>query len=500
MKVFLMHRDRDFEVGAPPGPNDSALMQDLELDILLKSMARDDHHIPDIARKAILVGMHDTESILYRQRVLKDCLAWKDDVLALYAIANEAIESRKKNWFFFSTRSSPGTILYSAVRMLQMYVPLLMRLRKIADESTGKFQSDAFIRFFSMIQSELNDEYFATVHAHLQYLSFSEGVLLSARLGKGLESCGHTLRKSNTFGLRWFRRLLASRGPSFSFSISARDDAGCTALGELRDRGINFAADALARSADHIESFFNVLLGELAFYVGCLNLHEDISSLGEPVCFPTPEAPGSLANEFQGLYNICLSLHMAQRTVGNDVRAIGKNPVIITGINEGGKSTFLRSIGVAQLLMQCGMFVPAISFRADIAPQIGTHYRRREDRSMTSGKLDEELARMDALAAHLKPYSLMLFNESFAATNEREGSEIASQITRALVENGIRVFFVTHLYSYAIRFDKSEDTHALLLRAERQQNGTRTFRIVEGAPSERSYGEELYLKVFGTMD
>jgi len=57
-------------------------------------------------------------------------------------------------------------------------------------------------------------------------------------------------------------------------------------------------------------------------------------------------------------------------------------------------------------------------------------------------------------------------NESFAATNEREGSEIARQIVRALVEKRIRVFFVTHFYDFAQSFYDKHMENALFLRAE----------------------------------
>jgi len=104
---------------------------------------------------------------------------------------------------------------------------------------------------------------------------------------------------------------------------------------------------------------------------------------------------------------------------------------------------------------------------------------------------------MDAIVTHLKPHSLILFNESFGATNEREGSDIAGQITRALVECGIRVFFVTHLYTFAASFIDDPQHRPLMLRTEQGPSGARTFRIVEGLPSERSHGEDLYRKVFG---
>ena len=65
---------------------------------------------------------------------------------------------------------------------------------------------------------------------------------------------------------------------------------------------------------------------------------------------------------------------------------------MITGANQGGKSTFLRSVGLAQLMMQCGMFVAAESLRASVGQRLFTHYKREEDAAMESGKLDEELA------------------------------------------------------------------------------------------------------------
>jgi hypothetical protein len=109
---------------------------------------------------------------------------------------------------------------------------------------------------------------------------------------------------------------------------------------------------------------------------------------------------------------------------------------------------FLRSVGLAQLMMQCGLFVPAESFRSGLCDGVFTHYRREEDETMKSGKLDEELGRMSEIVDHLMTRPMVLFNESFAATNEREGWEIARQIVFALMGKRIRVFYVTHLFEF----------------------------------------------------
>ena len=55
---------------------------------------------------------------------------------------------------------------------------------------------------------------------------------------------------------------------------------------------------------------------------------------------------------------------------------------------------------------------------------------------MERGKFDEELRRISEIVDHVASHSLILFNESFAATNEREGSEIARQITPPCWKNG----------------------------------------------------------------
>jgi DNA mismatch repair ATPase MutS len=118
---------------------------------------------------------------------------------------------------------------------------------------------------------------------------------------------------------------------------------------------------------------------------------------------------------------------------------------------------------------------------------------------MNSGKLDEELSRMSTIVDNLSPNSIVLFNESFAATNEREGSEIARQIISALLEKQIKVVFVTHLYEFAHSFFARGLNNAIFLRAERQTDGNRTYKLTEGEPLKTSYGEDLYGKIFGEI-
>lgn len=522
MKAFLLYQAQDFDLKKKLPSNEPALIQDLELNTLFNAMALGDKFLFEVAQKALLSGLeNDLDTILYRQNILKDCLKNSALVREIYDLAVEAIEREKKIYFGLFSKS-PDTILHRAIQVLQMLVSMLKKLKHLAADHADKFESEGFTAFFAMLNRELTDEYFVSVQNHLRELKFRRGVLISAELGKGNKGANYILRKQDK-KQSWLQRILAQMLPeleivqaieeqvkswiegifakkpsAYTFYIADRDQNGARALSELKDRGINLVANALAQSTDHILSFFTMLRTELAFYVGCLNLHGQLAQMGEPVSFPLPIASGERRHSFNGLYDVCLALTMKQKIVGNDVAADHKNLVIITGANKGGKSTFLRSIGLAQLMMQCGMFAPAESFRANVCDGLFTHYKRKEDATMSSGKLDEELSRMSDIVNNITSNPMVLFNESFAATNEREGSEIARQIICALLEKRLKVFFVTHLYEFAQSFYDKKTENAIFLRAERQTDGGRTFKLIEGEPLPTSYGEDLYQRIFGT--
>jgi len=491
-----MYRDQDFDVQRKLPWNEQALTQDLELTTLIDAMALGDKFIWDVARKAVVLSLDDGNTILYRQDILRDCVKNAAIVRDLYAIAVEAIESERKVWSFL--RDFPHGILQRSVEVLELFVGRLKKLKTIADEHAQEFASAGFTALFAMLTAELEEEYFARVENHLRELRFRGGALISAELGKGNKGTDYRLRKRPEKRQTWLERMFARKPPAYTYYIPERDESGPRYLAELQDRGINLVANALAQSTAHILSFFIMLRTELAFYVGCVNLHEQLAQLGEPTCFPVPVAPGERRHSYRGLYDVCLALSMKQKVVGNDEGADKRDLVMITGANQGGKSTFLRGIGLAQLMMQCGMFAPAEAFCANICEGLFTHYKREEDTTMQSGKFDEELSRMSAIVEHIRPNAMLLFNESFAATNEREGSEIARQIICALLEKHIKVFFVTHLYEFAHGLHDKKMGNAIFLLAERQTDGGRTFKLIEGEPLQTSYGEDVYKGIFGT--
>ena len=500
MKVHLLYRARDFDLGArlPPGHED--LIQDLELTTVLEAMAAGDKFLFAVSRTALLTSLDDPEAIRYRQHVLADCLARPEVVREMYAVAVGAVEDKRRVWGGYGgSYQTPSSNLSGAVNHLVAFVARLRQLRKITDDHAREFRSEGLRALFAALLSELDDEYFDEIGHHLKQLRFRAGVLMSAGLAPDNSGIDFVLRAPGEGRRRWTERLGIGPRSSYSFSLDPRDDAGGQILSDLTSRGINLVADAAAQSADHIGSYFTMLRAELGFYVGCLNLAR-LAAKGTPIAVPEPADLAPVMFSCTDLRDAGLELQSPEPVVGNDVQADGKPLVIITGANSGGKSTFLRSVGLAQLMMQCGLFVTARAYRANVTSAVFTHFIREEDSSMTSGRLDDELRRMSAIVGRIRPHGLVLFNESFAGTNEREGAEIGDQIVRALLNAQVRVFFVTHRFAFAERFLGQQAVPVLFLRAERQPDGRRNYKLAVNDPLPTSFGEDLYYRLGGWLE
>jgi len=501
MKVHLLYRDRDFdwEAGLPSGHED--LIGDLELDTLLEAMADGDKFVSAVSAKVLLASLDDPDAIGYRQRVLADCLAQPEAIRAMYAIATSALEDNRHLWGGYGRAyQNPASNLSGAVSYLEAYVARLRQLRQLADDHAAVFRSDGMRTLVATLQRELDDDYFNEISDHLRQLKFRGGVVISAELHQDNSGTGFVLRDPGQARRRWTQRLGIAPRTAYSFTLAPRDEAGAQILADLTSRGVNLVANAAAQSADHIGSYFAMLRAELGFYVGCLNLAGRLEAKGVPVTVPDPVPSSASAFACTDLRDTCLGLQAEEPVIGNDVQAHGKRVLIITGANSGGKSTFLRSAGVAQLMMQCGLFVTARAYQATVSSGIFTHFIREEDAEMTSGRLDDELRRMSIIADRIRPHSLVLFNESFAGTNEMEGSEIGYQVVSALLDVDIKVLFVTHRFEFADRFRRHQPGTTLFLRAERQADGRRDYKLVVKEPLPTSYGEDLYYRLGGWLD
>ncbi|MGI5976920.1 MAG: MutS-related protein [Candidatus Limivicinus sp.] len=487
MRAGLLYQDAEPVWSEKPDARWDERFADLELEHILKAMSGGNNEIYSVCRQLLDRPLQSGEEIIFRQDILRDCIARPGLIRRLYRICQEAEGKRRGSWYRLSSRYL-SSIYSSAAYLLNIYMEALVEIRRAVENV--KFSSEGLRRFSSTLSRELSEEYLDEVRSLESGLDQSDGILISAGFGSFLQGISYVKRQQD----RGFARLRWLTLPSYT--VAERDMAGAADLGARRDRAINEVANAMAQAADSLESFTEQLRKELAFYVGALNLRDRLEKLGLPHSFPVPDRDGKQL--WRELCDCSLGLLKGGEVVGNTLEMGGKKLCLITGANQGGKTTFLRSIGQCQLMAQCGLFVCAESCVFPVKRCIYTHFKREEDAEMDSGKLDEELGRMSGIIDGMVPGGMLLSNESFASTNDPEGSEILSQITRALLERDVEMFTVTHLINYAMKFAELPET--LCLRADRRENGKRSFRLILGKPLKTAFGEDIFKKIFSASE
>ena len=180
---------------------------------------------------------------------------------------------------------------------------------------------------------------------------------------------------------------------------------------------------------------------------------------------------------------------------------------VLTGPNNGGKSVFLQSLGLAQLLAQAGMRVPAAAAELSIADVIATHYPIEERPDKEVGRLHEEAARLRDVLATVTRQSLFLSSETFSSTGAAEAAYLLADVIRALQKLGCRAVFSTHLHELADTverdgaFEAGETRVANLVALFEAEGGNGaegpgvagkpTYRVVRTRPRGRSYAETV---------
>jgi DNA mismatch repair protein MutS len=263
----------------------------------------------------------------------------------------------------------------------------------------------------------------------------------------------------------------------------------------------------------HIQSRFLVNLeAELSFYLAGVDLVERMRAAGLPTCrveiAPLDERAGWVAD----LYNLDLALRLSASqpvlgdvVVRNEVRFGDEGRILIlTGPNQGGKTTYVQAVGLAQVLFQVGYRVPGSAARVSPADRILTHFPLEEKPQAGAGRLGEEAQRLESIFRAATNQSLVLLNESLTTTSPGESVYLARDILRALRLWGVRAIFVTHLHELAEDISALEastpgDSRFASLVAGIEQDDPaadaaslrRTYRIHPGPPMGLSYARDI---------
>ncbi|KUO85032.1 MAG: hypothetical protein AT711_01525 [Thermoproteus sp. CIS_19] len=462
---------------ARPAAGADDLRRDLELDKIVAAASGGDELVAEVWREVLLLADASPDSISYRQDAVRDALRNRDAVLGLYRIANETVDAVRRRVFLFRPHD-PAVVVHEAVNGLEVMVASLRDV--LAVLKSAAFSSEAFRQMSKSVLDNINDEFLASAQELVKVLRFENGVQFSVRIGElnSLEDPVLLVPRRGESNI--LSKVL--RRDEYVYRLDPRDEAGAYILDDIRKWVLANAASTIFKAFKHLDSFFQDLRRQLAFYVGAINLSGYFEKLGLPAAYPRL-SKGAL--KFSGMHCLSLSISAGSRPVPYDldVKAEGGFAVVVTGANRGGKTTFLKAVGQSLVLARAGLFVPADEFALPSTGTVYTHFPRREDRTLSYGKFEEEVKRLSAIVEGLGRGDYVLMDETFSSTNQVEASVVAEEVVAALVDSGVNVFYVTFLQDFLNRFLERYRERAVLLVPEVRQDGTRTFRLVRGKPT-----------------
>jgi len=240
------------------------------------------------------------------------------------------------------------------------------------------------------------------------------------------------------------------------------------------------------------------LMPEIEFLIKGTRLMSRLREKGCDLCVPVLAPADDRAFKAIGLYNPAVALKIDDEIVTNDLIFDEKATIyILSGPNRGGKSVITCALGMAQVMMQLGLFVPAKSATISPVDAIYTHFPTGADDTIDKGRLGEECARLGEIFDSVTSHSLVLLDESLSSTGSYEASYIAAEILTGFSAVKCRTLFSTHLHELAAMLDDINEKCAAEGGAPIDtlvagiDEGKRSFKIYRAKPDGKSYARDI---------
>lgn len=251
------------------------------------------------------------------------------------------------------------------------------------------------------------------------------------------------------------------------------------------------------------------LMPEILFYNRWAELTDKIMATGMPMCKPGILNSEERSCSFTAVYNLKLAINKLRgediNIITNDFEFDDKRRIyILTGPNRGGKTIFTQAVGIAMLMAQWGVYIPAKA--AEISPCDGifTHFPADENETVDLGRLGEESQRLSKIFKTATDRSLLLLNESLATTSVAEGVFIAKGVVKSMRYLGVRAIFNTHMHELATsvnELNKSvEGSSGIESLITGVHDGERSFKVSIAPPQGVSYAADIAEKYGVTFE
>jgi hypothetical protein len=519
---------------------------DLDLTTTINALC-DQSHQRNTVEQIIRGLCQDADTIRYRQEVLTDLLADEELCQGLEKLVPDIFSLKR----YHLPREKAGLLYEVTWRLgeLESYCDCVHSLADLLGSPTRNLQSRALGRLHDYVREVRDNPIFKNLRAELpELMSRVRGiasVTVGINLDQDLQPQSATLLQINKRRFRGSANTLLGRlfggtkagkwegvAPLHSMPKSGGAAERSPYVRPIMVPLFRDLSDVLSRScrpiAAALEQYVQLnsrvlaeVSGELLFFLGALRLIRRIEGWGLPMCCPqiAPTSEGKCLLE-DG-YNLNLALRFAgtgttdlkRRIVRNDI-GIGKDGdvFVLTGPNRGGKTTYMQAVGLAQILAQAGLYVPARTARISPVDGIFTHFPAKEHPELDTGRLGEEAQRLRELFSSATSASLILLNESLSTTTPGESLFLARDVLRILRLLGARAIYTTHMHELAREVEQlnaqspgsarivslislvengGEQTNA---STETNHGVRRTFKIQPGKPAGYSYAREIAAK------